>query len=160
MLTYQKFTIQSPLKPYQVREKLMGIVDTDYQIGEKSITPLYRGKIHQDSFQISKIIYHLSSDRYRESFFPVLDGQIREHNSGSQIDIQIKIHPGVMIFLGIWLITAGRATWVSLMMLKSPSFAVFLSSIAIFLAGLAIPMITFIVMAHHSKKFLINFLKE
>ncbi|WP_261204692.1 hypothetical protein [Laspinema sp. D2d] len=137
----------------------MGIVDPEYRIGEKTITPRYRGKINKDSFQISPIIYPRHSKRYNESLFPVIDGQITEHDSGSKIDIQIKIHPGVLIFLGIWIITAGRASWISLTTLQNPSFAVFLSPIAIFLAGLAIPMITFISMAHHSKKFLINFLK-
>ncbi len=160
MLTSQRFTIKTGLKPYQVREKLMGIVEPTYRIGEKSPTPLYRGKINKDSFQISKIIYYTRSDRYRESFFPVLEGQIRAHDSGSQIDIQVKITPGVLIFLAIWLMTAGRAAWVSLMMLQNESLAAFLSPIGIFLFGLAIPLFAFFSIAQQSKKFLINFLKD
>lgn len=160
MFTFQKLTIKTGLKPYQVREKLMGIVEPTYRIGDNSPTPLYRGKINKDSFQISKIIYYRRSQRYRESFLPVFEGQIREHDSGSQIDIQVKITPGVLIFLAIWLITAGREAWISLMMLQDKSFAVFLSPIGIFLLGLAIPVIVCYGIAQHSKNFLINFLKE
>jgi hypothetical protein len=131
----------------------MGIVEPTYRIGEKNPTPLYRGKINKDSFQISKIIYYRRSQRYRESFFPVLEGQIREHDSGgSQIDIQVKITPGILVFLGIWLMTAGREAWSALMMLQDESFSPFSSPIGIFLFGLAIPLITFFSIAHHSKK--------
>ncbi|AFY82769.1 hypothetical protein [Oscillatoria acuminata] len=160
MLTCQRFTIKTGLKPYQVREKLMGIVEPTCRIGETSSPPLYRGKINKDSFQISKIIYHRRSDRYRESFLPVLVGQIREHDSGSQIDIQVKMPPLFLVGIGIWLMTMGREVWVSLMMLQngfSPTFAGF---IGIFLLGLAIQIIIFLSIAHNSKKFLINFLKD
>lgn len=160
MLTYQRFTIKTRLKPYQVREKLMGIVEPTYRIGEESPTPLYRGKINKDSFQISKIIYYRRSQRYRESFFPVFEGLIREHDSGSQIDIQVKITPDILVFLAIWLMTAGREAWNSLIMLQHESTAVFSSPIGIFLLGLAIPLITFFISAQNSKKFLINFLKD
>jgi hypothetical protein len=160
MLTFQRFTIKTGLKPYQVREKLMGIVAPTYRIGEKIPTPLYRGKINKDSFKIAKIIYYNRSDRYRDSFLPVLEGQIREHDSGSHIDIQVKITPGVLVFLAIWLMTAGRAAWVSLMRLQNESSAAFLSPLSIFLFGLAIPIVTFLTLANQSKNFLINFLKD
>lgn len=159
MLTCQRFTIKTGLKPYQVREKLMEIVEPTCRIGERSLTPLYRGKVNKDSFQISKIIYYTRSRRYRESFFPVLEGQIREHDSGSQIDIQVKITPGILVFLPIWLMTAGREAWASLMMLQNESSSAFLSPIGIFFLGLAIPLMAFFSMAQHSKKFLTQFLK-
>ncbi|WP_254568062.1 hypothetical protein [Oscillatoria sp. HE19RPO] len=130
----------------------MGIVEPTYRIGEESPTPLYRGKINKDSFQISKIIYYTRSQRYRESFFPVLEGQIREHDSGSQIDIQVKITPGILVFLAIWLMTAGREACVSLLRLQNESVSSFSSPIGIFLFGLAIPLITFFSIAQHSKK--------
>lgn len=161
MLTCQRFTIKTGLKPYQVREKLMGIVEPTYRIGEKSPTPIYRGKINKDSFQISKIIYYTRSDRQRESFFPVLEGQIREDDrGGSQIEIQVKMTPGILIFLAIWLMTAGREARVSLMRLQTESFSwAFLSPVGIFFLGLAIPVMAFFSMAQHSKKFLIKLLK-
>ncbi len=160
MLTCQRFRIKTGLKPYQVREKLMEVVEPTCRVGEKSLTPLYRGKINKDSFQISKIIYHRASDRYRESFLPVIEGQIREQGSGSQIDIQVKIHPGFLIFLPIWMMTAGRAVWDSLMILQNSSYSVFLGFLALFVLGLAIPLVAFFSIAHQSKKFLINFLKD
>ncbi len=160
MLTYQRFTIKTRLKPYQVREKLMEIVEPTCRIGEKSPTPLYRGKVNKDSFQISKIIYYKRSDRYLESFFPVFVGQIREYDSGSQIDIEVKIPPMFFVDIGIWLMIIGREAWLSLMMLQNGFSPTSVGIIGVFFLPLAVQITFFLSIAQKSKKFLTNFLKD
>lgn len=62
----------------------------------------YEGEIGEHSFEIIRII------NYRNSFLPVIKGRIIPEGLGSQIDIELSLHPVVLVFMLIWLGMVGQ----------------------------------------------------
>ncbi len=57
---------------------------------------LYEGKISGQTFEVSRII------NYRNSFLPVITGNITQENNSTLIKVNMKLHKFVSAFLLIW----------------------------------------------------------
>ncbi|MBO0350408.1 hypothetical protein J0895_15145 [Phormidium pseudopriestleyi FRX01] len=154
MFPKQKFTITTYLSPDDVQKKLIEVVEpppTRIQFQWKRSDKLYRGQIGEHSFKIARIIY------YRNSFLPQIEGRINAHGRGSQIEIEMKLHRFVLIFICVWLSMVGQFVLMALMVLFQEEFEpAFLVPVGMFIFGLALPWIGFIPEAKGSKKFLLE----
>ncbi len=154
MLPYQRFTITTLFSPEDVCKKLTEIVEPPQplRLGRKKSEKLYQGQIGEHSFQISRIIH------YRNSFLPIIEGRIQPQRRGSQIEIQMKLNPVVLIFMLAWLAIVGQAALLFLVVLFQEEFdPMFLIPVGMFVYGLILPLIGFFPEAQKSKKFLIEF---
>lgn len=71
----------------------------------KSYSKPYIGKIYDNQFEIKRAI------SYRNSFLPIIKGEIKEDVSGSKIKVSMNLHHYVKIFMIVWL---GAVTLASL----------------------------------------------
>ena len=56
----------------------------------------YEGSIEGRSFSISRIIH------YRNSFLPIIKGEIASKHDGTHIHIQMRLHTIALIFMALW----------------------------------------------------------
>ncbi|HEY9838440.1 MAG TPA: hypothetical protein V6D27_16265, partial [Vampirovibrionales bacterium] len=119
MFPSQRFTITTYLSPDEVQKKLIQVVDPPPQgiqfQRQRSEKP-YQGQIGEHSFKISRII------SYRNSFLPQIEGRIQPHGRGSQIKIEMKLHPIVIIFMCVWLSMVGQFALMFLVVLFQEEF--------------------------------------
>lgn len=154
MFPTQRFTITTYLSPDEVQKKLIEVADpppTGIQFQWKRSEKPYRGQIGEHSFKISRIIY------YRNSFLPQIEGRIKAHGRGSQIEIEMKLHIAVIIFMCVWLSMVGQFVLLFLVVLFQEDFEpAFLIPVGMFIFGLALPWSGFLPEAKGSKKFLME----
>ncbi len=93
-LPFERLTIKSYLGPEEVRQKLSLIVGPRqiHRDGATSRKP-YQGELNENSFEISPVI------DYRNSFLPVVKGEIRPEIDGTSIHITIRMNAIVEIFM-------------------------------------------------------------
>ncbi|MCB1158437.1 MAG: hypothetical protein H7A25_00615 [Leptospiraceae bacterium] len=58
---------------------------------------MFSGTITSDGFKIFKNI------KYRNSFNPVIEGKIQTGYKGTEVEIVLRLHTFVMVFMGTWL---------------------------------------------------------
>jgi hypothetical protein len=154
MFPSQRFTITTYLSPDDVQKKLIAVVEPPpqgIQFQWKRSEKPYRGQIGEHSFKISRII------SYRNSFLPQIEGRIQAHGRGSQIDIEMKLHIAVIIFMCFWLGTIGQVALLSLFTLFQDDFEpAFLIPLGMVIFGIALPWVGFLPQANASKIFLIE----
>ncbi|MCT7982521.1 hypothetical protein NG796_04365 [Laspinema sp. A4] len=152
MFPSQRFTITTYLSPDDVEKKLIAVVDPPpqgIQFQWKRSEKPYRGQLGEHSFKISRII------SYRNSFLPQIEGRIQPHGKGSQIEIEMKLHPIVIIFMCVWLSLVGQFALMFLVVLFKEEFEpAFLIPVGMFIFGLVLPLIGFLPEAKGSKQFL------
>ncbi|OCR02239.1 hypothetical protein BCD67_10840 [Oscillatoriales cyanobacterium USR001] len=156
MFPYEKFTINSFLNPHLVRQKLLDVVEPPKAIrwGFRQSEKPYEGEIGEHSFMITRII------NYRNSFLPVIKGKISPEGMGSKIEIEMKLHTFVFVFILFWLGMVGNICIFSLISIiyeknfSSGTIIPFLMFIFVFL----LTSIAFKTEANIAKKFLIDLL--
>ena len=67
----------------------------------RNSTKPYEGKFTDHSFEISRII------NYRNSFLPVIKGQVSTHLGKTQVAIKMRPNVFVLIFMSLWLGSTG-----------------------------------------------------
>ncbi|MCT7970876.1 hypothetical protein [Laspinema olomoucense] len=155
MFPSKRFTMTTYLSPEEVLKKLSEVVtptSNPIQFRWRRSKKPYQGQIAEHSFKIYRVIYN------RNSFLPEIEGQIQAHGRGSQIKIEIKLHPFVIIFMSLWLIMLAV---VALMILGEGLFKeifnlAFLMPMGMLILGLALPRIAFFPEAKKSQKFLLE----
>ncbi len=155
MFPSQRFTMTTYLSPQDVLKKLSEVVaptSNKIQFRWRRSKKPYQGQIAEHSFKISRIIYN------RNSFSTEIEGRIQAHGRGSQIEIEIKLHPFVIIFMSFWL---SLVALVAFMILGESLFErnfnlAFLIPVGMLILGLALPRIAFFPEAKRSKKFLMK----
>ena len=93
---------KTQLSENQVIERLLDCVapKKDFSLFDRynntSNGKLYEGKISGQTFEVSRII------NYRNSFLPVIMGNIQQENNATLIKINMRLHKFVSAFLLIW----------------------------------------------------------
>jgi hypothetical protein len=152
----EQFAITTTLTPEEVRERLSEVVEPVKLVRwrwQRSEKP-YQGVVNERSFRISRII------KYRNSFLPIIHGEIHRHYTGSEVIIRMQLQEFVLVFMIFWLVTVGG--FALLFALSSIAEAHFESAIFIpvsmFVFGYLLSTLAFLAEARHSKKFLIRLL--
>ncbi len=91
-----QFTVDSSLKPDEVRKKLSESV-MPHKFSFSLFFPKYEkplsGTFSEKEFELIKNI------RYRNSFNPVIYGSISPYGSGSRIDVRLELHRIVKLII-------------------------------------------------------------
>ncbi|MCP4370227.1 MAG: hypothetical protein GY797_19255 [Deltaproteobacteria bacterium] len=92
LLPFERFTIQTSLKPKDVRQRLTEVVEPKHAKNRKlsifsSTDHLpYEGKINDNYFEINRIIH------YKNLSLPIIRGEIVSDLDGSSIKITMRLH--------------------------------------------------------------------
>lgn len=96
LLLFRKITIVSNLRENEIIERLSEIVDSkkrSFNFSYPDQTKKYTGKIENRQFKIHKII------KGRNSFIPIIDGEIINNISTRKIELTMRPHFLVILFL-------------------------------------------------------------
>jgi hypothetical protein len=99
---FERLTIETPLTPEEARQRLAEVVEPKrlFRFFSRDHKP-YQGDLDGYHFEVTRIIH------YRNSFLPVIKGEIRSGLGGSVIDITMQPHLFAIIFMTLWFGVAG-----------------------------------------------------
>ncbi|MFH7015615.1 hypothetical protein [Flavobacterium sp. FlaQc-47] len=101
ILPFEKLIYRSNLTKEELLSHLQNEIEAEksFGFGAKSFSysKPYIGKIYNNSFEIKRAI------NYRNSFLPVIQGEIQNDINGSKINIRMNLVEIVKIFMIIWL---------------------------------------------------------
>jgi len=101
LLPLEKFCIDTLLTPTEVQEKMDSVVGRKEgfsftTVFSKSSYKYFSGSVVKGQFEIKRVI------NYRNSFFPVINGNVEAIPDGSIVDIKMGLHPFVAVFMCLW----------------------------------------------------------
>ena len=96
-LPYDEFQFVVPLPPWEVSRKLVENVSEStfwnfFSFGDKK----FQGNVQELKFKIHRSIY------YRNSFLPILHGELEGTEGGTKITVKMKLHKFVLLLLLVW----------------------------------------------------------
>ena len=97
-LPFENFVLTTNLSVEEVRNRLANNIDAKINTLEP-----YEGSIVNNTFKIQRVI------TYRNSFLPVITGEISQARGMTEIKIEMRPVLFVLIFMGMWLGTVGIA---------------------------------------------------
>jgi hypothetical protein len=104
-LPFEQYTIITSLHPEIIAGRLIEILapkkNNFFFNFNRDTTRPYEGYFAHDMFEINRII------NYRNSFLPIITGKISKTGSQTRIDIKMKLHSLVIVFMTIWLGAVG-----------------------------------------------------
>jgi len=95
------FEIESPFPSGEVIDRLSRNIESKkfFRFFGKHV--YFQGYINTNEFEVTKIIH------YRNSFLPVIKGEVADHDSGTTVTITMRLHPLVLAFMCAWFGLAG-----------------------------------------------------
>ncbi|MCU0546915.1 MAG: hypothetical protein MUE44_32915 [Oscillatoriaceae cyanobacterium Prado104] len=114
LLPFETLTISTNLAFSEVLQKLDEIVEPPktWRMAlpfQKPNKP-YGGTITGNTFRISRNIHY-----YRNSFLPIITGEIYPQTSGCYVKIKMNLHIAVLVFMIFWLWTPGSIGMLALL---------------------------------------------
>lgn len=85
LLPHLKFEIRTPLSQEEIEKRVVE-------------TPNYKGSVQHSAFKMQRII------TYRNSFLPLIEGNIRTQGRESIVEITMKLYLFTYVFMGFWLL--------------------------------------------------------
>ncbi|GLB50309.1 hypothetical protein [Neptunitalea lumnitzerae] len=156
ILPYEKIIYVTKLNSSEVLEKLSDVTRYQdeinfFQLFERHNKAAYIGSIDGRCFKIRRVIH------YKNSFLPRISGVVDGKINGSKVTVTMKLHPVVLIFMTLWLITvavifSGRLVDI-LNGVALDNGAIFIPAI-MFIVSLLLPIAFFKYETIKSKKFL------
>jgi hypothetical protein len=95
IIPYEKFQIDSVLSAAEVLQQI------EHRTGEKKLFSFrpsheFSGHVNEREFEITKNI------SYRNSFLPVIEGDVEQLSTGARVTILMRLHFAVICFMIIW----------------------------------------------------------
>jgi len=101
ILPSEQLTFRTNLSKTEIIQKIsenVALVPKQvFGLRKKDFSKVFEGTIEKDGFKISRTI------NYRNSFLPLIHGQIAEKNTHSEVKVQMTLQPFVKIFISFWL---------------------------------------------------------
>ena len=91
-----KFILESRKSKEEIIQVLKDNTSPSRSVFYRNYDEFFNGKIFEASFKIQRNI------NYRNSFLPVLIGEINETDSGTRITIKTRLNLFVIVFLCVW----------------------------------------------------------
>ncbi len=157
LLPFENLKITTDLSFSKVLQRLDEVVDSPRifrmmpPFGPPPPKP-YEGTIYGKTFKISRII------RGRNSFLPLIEGEIYPQPFGCYININMSLHKIVLVFMIFWLWTTGSIGIFALFAwLVEPSIGpIFIPLLGMFIFGLLLCIIPFKIEVKTATKFLLT----
>ncbi|UZR99719.1 hypothetical protein [Chondrinema litorale] len=108
-LPLEDITYQTKLNTNEIVDRLNEVVEPKKTFrmngffGNSEHKP-YEGSIHNMSFKINRII------GYRNSFIPIITGTLEEEMNGTKVNVKMRLHSFVIVFMFIWFGGVGIAS--------------------------------------------------
>jgi len=95
-LPFERYSLETTLKPHEIRDRLHSRMAYS-RLRTLNGDDTYEGKVTEERFKINRVI------GYRNSFLPIIEGEIKLSGSLTQVDIKMRMHLFVNVFFGIWM---------------------------------------------------------
>ena len=159
-LPFESYVLTTQLSPQEVYKRLSDNIEPRkmyrFFTFDKQPTKPYEGEIAVHSFRISRVI------NYRNSFLPIINGEILSFFGQTQIQIKMKPAIFVLIFMSFWLSMTGAACVGILFnipqMTQSGFSPMLLIPFAMFIFGCLLSFFSFKIESKKSKAFLATLL--
>ena len=105
LLPFQQLTLYTQLHPDEVYRRLAAAVEPVRNFRDhcsRDHKP-YQGKINPPRFKITRVIHD------RNSAVPAITGRIRSESAGSRIEVVLRLHIAVALFITIWLVVVATS---------------------------------------------------
>lgn len=164
-LPFENFTLTTKLTFEEINKRLENSIEekkrTFFSFSRLNSLKPYEGFIKNNSFVMSRIIH------YRNSFLPIISGEIVNINEHSTININISLTKFTKFFVGFWLGIVGLVCLISLLfgllsinnILKHGFSPFALIPFGMFIFGFCLVYFGFKYESKISKTFLIDLLK-
>lgn len=103
-IPYEKLTLICPYRSTEVLDIIADNTEMDRSLKRQFLERIkmrsdymFEGKITDKGFEISRIIF------YRNSFLPVMIGEVRDQSFGSEIDLTLRMNWLVIVFGILWM---------------------------------------------------------
>lgn len=101
-LPIEHITYKTKLSSEEVSKKIEEVIEPKKTVRINNIFKKrnhkpYEGYIHENTFNIKRIINH------RNSFLPIINGTIKQNSNETTIRVKMKLHTFVIVFMSIWL---------------------------------------------------------
>ncbi|PQA90135.1 hypothetical protein B0A69_20890 [Chryseobacterium shigense] len=148
-LPFERIIYRTKLSEQEIITRLSGFVEPKKFSFGKTSTKEYEGSINDKRFEINRVI------NYRNSFLPQLTGIIQKDNYGTQIEVTMKLHVFVFVFLIFW---CGFVMFflISLGVVQQKISVFFLVPVGMLLFVYALTMLGFKTESKKSKEFLMK----
>jgi hypothetical protein len=139
LLPSERFVIDAPAAPDEVRDRLLNAVAPRRRLSIRKPESPFTGTVEADSFELSPVL------GYRNSFAPIARGSFASGVEGTRIEVRVRILPAVAIFMAIWLSLAAAFFLVALVVaFRDPSRSWFpLVALAFFAFGYSLMALSF-----------------
>ena len=151
LVPFERLTLRSRLKSDELYRRLAAAVEPArwYRnpFSREQHKP-YEGEIAPNGFRINRVI------RYRNSFLPTIIGRIRADEAGSEIEMVLRLHLAVAVFMVVWLGGAAAAATVGAVeVLRGHPSPAGLIPLAMFVFGYVLMQAGFVVESRRAKRF-------
>ncbi len=113
-LPFKNITYRSGLNSREVLERLQAVTEAEKLIRipffNDAETKLYEGEITDQHFSIRRLI------KYRNSFLPRIKGEIVTESSGTRINVRMRLHIIIIIFVIFWCTMVGIGCFVFILL--------------------------------------------
>lgn len=103
-IPYEKLTISSAYRAEEVLARIAQNTEMEMTFKKRFLGRIkmrsnntYEGTVSDKGFEISRVIF------YRNSFLPLIIGDVRDQPFGSEIDLTLRMNWVVIIFAMIWM---------------------------------------------------------
>lgn len=101
-LPYENYILVSSLDNDEIKSRLQENINLKYYTAfqktkNNTSEKPYEGNIIENKFSINRVI------EYRNSFLPLITGEITSKLTGSEIHIKMQLHKFTRIFISLWL---------------------------------------------------------
>ncbi|OXA76324.1 hypothetical protein SAMN05444397_10147 [Flavobacterium aquidurense] len=101
LLPFEKLVYQSTLSKEELINHLQNEIEAEKSFGfgvqKSSYSKPYIGKTNSNRFEIKRVV------NYRNSFLPVIKGQIKDGINGAKINVKMGLVDFVKVFMILWL---------------------------------------------------------
>jgi hypothetical protein len=98
-LPFEKLIYKTKIKEDEVIRRITDFMEPEktfrFNLFQKTAKP-YEGKINGRSFNLRRLI------RYRNSFRPEIEGEISPDLNGTTINVKMRLHKAIIVFLCLW----------------------------------------------------------
>lgn len=98
LIPYDQVILKTSLNIEQVYQKLAEVIEPRTYMRFSRDHAYFEGSLERDAFKISRIIH------YRNSFLPVILGEMRDEVDGTAVIIRMRLNWIVVTFILIWVL--------------------------------------------------------
>ncbi|MEO5775713.1 MAG: hypothetical protein ABIQ27_02340 [Flavobacterium sp.] len=95
IIPIENLIYQSTLRSEELSAHLKNVIGVGLK--EDNYSTVYIGKVLPKRFEIKRVI------SYRNSFLPIISGEISDGINGTKVNVNMKLHPFVKTFMIFWL---------------------------------------------------------